>query len=89
MEISVTFSHNGKTTTDTLKNTFVASVDPPYLGVILKPGTGVWEYLKNSDDIIIDREDSSLTAKIKYRIDVGESSIFFLTSDDQDFSKLF
>jgi flavin reductase (DIM6/NTAB) family NADH-FMN oxidoreductase RutF len=88
MEVSVTFYQNGKTNMENLKNAFVASKDPPYVGLILKPGVGIWEYMKDHDDLIFNLHDSSVTAEIKYRIDVGENSIFFLTSDNKKFSEL-
>ena len=88
MEISVTFYYNGKTNEEKLTNVFVASEDPPYVGLILKPGVGIWEYLKDHDDLIFNLHDGSVTAAIKYRIDVGENSIFFLTSENDRFSEL-
>ncbi|MEM0155539.1 MAG: hypothetical protein QW597_02910 [Thermoplasmataceae archaeon] len=88
MEISVTFYLDGKANSEKLIHTFTASVEPPYLGVILKPGRGIWEYMKNHDDLVINLKQRSVTSVIKYRIDVGESSIFFLTSEDQSFREI-
>jgi len=88
MEVSASFYYNGKTNEEKLNNAFVASVDPPYIGLIVKPGIGIWEYLKGHDELILRLRDSRVTATIRYRIDVGENSIFFLTSEDDSFRKL-
>jgi hypothetical protein len=88
MEVSGTFYLDGKAISEKLVNTFTASVEPPYFGVILKPGTGIWEYMKNHDDLILNQGPRSVTTCIKYRIDVGENSIFFLTSEDKYFREI-
>ncbi len=68
---------------------FVASNLPPYLGIMVKPEPGTWEELMDQDFMFLIHGGSEKRATIKYRIEVGDSSIFFITSDDPGFRELF
>jgi hypothetical protein len=45
---------NGSTERYDVKNYFVASDRPFFLGLIIEPSAGLWAYLKNSSDIVIE-----------------------------------
>ncbi|MHB1812846.1 MAG: hypothetical protein ACYCPR_10640 [Thermoplasmataceae archaeon] len=65
---------------------FIASESPLYLGLILKPSKGLWEYMKNSSEIVLchgDRENCA-EMSIPYKIEVGENTIFFLKPDSAE-----
>ena len=87
MEIKVS-SSPGKETALSCKS-FVASSSPPYLGVIMKPEPGIWEELMDQDFMYVFSNSKSTRATVKYRIEVGESSIFFITSDSEEFGQFF
>lgn len=87
MEIEVS-SSPGKGTAISCKS-FVASSSPPYMGVIIKPEPGIWEELMDQDFMYVFNDSKGVMATVKYRIEVGESSIFFITSDSDEFMKFF
>lgn len=87
MEIEVS-SSSGKGTAIPCKS-FVASSSPPYIGVIIKPEPGIWEELMDQDFMYVFNDSKGVMATVKYRIEVGESSIFFITSDSDEFMKFF
>ena len=68
---------------------FVASSEPPYIGIIMRPEPGTWEELMDQDFMFLIHGGSEKKATIKYRIEVGDSSIFFIPSDDPGFRELF
>ncbi len=87
METKVS-SSPGKGTEISCKS-FVASSSPPYIGIIMKPEPGIWEELMDQDFMYVFNDSKGIRATVKYRIEVGESSIFFITSDSDEFRKFF
>ena len=72
----VTASQSGKTYE--IENVFVASRQPLFLGLILKPSDAAWNHIKSTKEILVNgKELKGFT--VKYGIEVGESSIFFIT----------
>ncbi|SJK84259.1 hypothetical protein [Cuniculiplasma divulgatum] len=68
---------------------YTVSEVPPYLAVLIKPQPGIWDELMDMDIMFIKmREKKVIEVKIKQRIEVGENSIFFVTSDDEDFKEI-
>lgn len=64
---------------DEVTNYFVASRNPFYLGLIIKPSLSVWEILKESSEVNLRLEDGRMIEfEIPYKIEVGESTIFFV-----------
>lgn len=86
MKLKGLYRESGIEVETDLDNYFVASNTPFYLGIMLKPSKGIWEYFKNNDTLIlkIGKGEKYFEAKLKYRIEVGENSIFFLTPLDED-----
>ena len=70
---------NGEKVEYQVENYFEASENPLYLGVIVKPSPGLWELLSRSKTVVVVTDNLPITHSITYRIEVGESSIFFLT----------
>ncbi len=69
-----------------LGNTFVASDTPFFIGVILKPSDPSWARFKKSHEIILGgRVEAEFS--IKYNIDIGESTIFFLSPLGDDVTR--
>ncbi|MCL6014140.1 MAG: hypothetical protein M1323_00755 [Candidatus Thermoplasmatota archaeon] len=65
---------------------YTVSEEPPYLAVLIKPQPGIWDELMDRDTMFIKlREKKVIEVGIKQRIEVGENSIFFVTSDDEEF----
>lgn len=92
MKITGVYRESGVEAEAPLDNYFVASRNPVYIGVLLKPSRGIWEYLKNNDSVILKLGDEEryFTMKLKYRIEVGENSIFFLNpEEEEEFGKFF
>lgn len=87
MNISVVYYRNEKEISGEVDSYFVASRNPFYLGIIMKPSTGIWEILKSSStaNLRIGRE-TALEFEIAYKIEVGENTVFFL-KPEQDSRK--
>lgn len=66
-----------------VQNSFVASEKPLYIGIITKPEPGLWGYLSRSKTIFLDMEGKAEEFRIPYRIEVGESTIFFITPSEE------
>lgn len=62
-------------------NAFYASKEPEFLGVMIKPSKGLWEYLKASRKPLLEINGRAKEYSVKYYIDVGENTIFFLTPE--------
>ncbi|MCL4345475.1 MAG: hypothetical protein M1375_01600 [Candidatus Thermoplasmatota archaeon] len=69
-------------------NIFIGSEEPVYIGIILKPEPGVWEELMDADSFNIHFKDMVIEVRIGYRIEVGENSIFFVTSESGEIKEL-
>lgn len=65
---------------------FIASGSPLYLGLVLKPSKGLWEYLKNSSELVLchGHKENCAVMSIPYKIEVGENTIFFLKPENAD-----
>ena len=68
---------------------FVASVEPPYIGILMKPSPYQWEEIMEEGFVRLSftEEDVVFDLKVKYRIEVGENTIFFVTSDQIEFEQ--
>ena len=68
---------------------FVASVDPPYIGILMKPSPFQWEEIMEEGFVRLSfpEDDILFDLKVKYRIEVGENTIFFVTSDQLEFEQ--
>ncbi|MCL5804300.1 MAG: hypothetical protein M1306_03225 [Candidatus Thermoplasmatota archaeon] len=73
---------NGSTERYDVKNYFVASDRPFFLGLIIEPSAGLWAYLKNSSDIVMEFSGKSANFRVPYKIEVGRNTIFFITPVD-------
>ena len=65
----------------TLDNVFVASETPFFIGIILKPSEKCWMHLKKSREVMLGGKGEAVFA-IRFNIDVGENTIFFLSPVD-------
>ncbi|MHB1492767.1 MAG: hypothetical protein ACYCR7_05195 [Thermoplasmataceae archaeon] len=72
---------------ENLFRAFVASVEPPYIGILMRPSPYQWEEIMEEGfaRISFDGEEMAYDLKVKYRIEVGENTIFFVTSDLKEF----
>ncbi len=84
--VFIPFVLNGRDQVYENPDIFVASGAPLYLGLILKPSRGFWEYLKNSSEVILCHKNTKNCASftIPYKIEVGENTIFFLKPDSME-----
>ncbi len=80
--ISVVSTQEGKRKGYPVDKWFLASENPQYIAVITKPSPGLWEHLSQSKDAVMELDGKSFNFTIPYRIEVGESTIFFLTPAD-------
>lgn len=80
MDLSIIYKHLDQEKIEKISNYFMASNNPLYFGLIIKPSKGLWEYLKNNDELLVSFVDerNSYPFKIEYKIEVGENSIFFI-----------
>lgn len=77
--ITIIATENGKKMQYTVEKSFVASEKPLYIGIITKPEPGLWGCLSRSRTVIVETDGKADEFRIPYRIEVGESTIFFLT----------
>ncbi len=73
---------NGSSERHDIDNYFVASDKPFFLGLIIEPSAGLWAYLKNNAEIVIEYSGKSANFKVPYKIEVGRNTIFFITPVD-------
>ena len=68
---------------------FIASIEPPYMGILMKPSPFQWEEIMEEGFVRLSfpGQDMVLDLKVKYRIEVGENTIFFVTSDKTEFEE--
>lgn len=83
VSITAVVMENGSRKDYPVENWFVASQSPLYLGVITKPSPGIWGFMSRSHEVVLEISGKSRTFRIAYRIEVGESSIFFVTPQDE------
>ncbi len=72
------FADNNGKVREKLENNFIASQNPLYIGIILKPSHGAWIRMSRAKTVVLEMEGKPLEFSIPYRIEVGENSIFFL-----------
>ncbi len=78
-QMKILSSNEGEKIEFPVENWFIASENPLYVGIIIKPSPGLWELLSRSKNVLMQKDDSTTQYSIPYRIEVGENSIFFLT----------
>lgn len=78
-QLKIFSSDKGEKVEFAVENWFTASENPPYIGIIVKPSPGLWEFLSRTKNVILQKDDAAIQYSIPYRIEVGENSIFFLT----------
>lgn len=79
LDISVVYFRKEKEISGKVDSYFVASRNPFYIGIIMKPSSGVWEILKSSSTANLRVEGKNICEyEIPYKIEVGENTIFFL-----------
>ena len=89
VSITAVSVEKGKRTDYPVEKWFIASEAPLYIGIIVKPSPGLWEMMSRSRDTIMEIEGRSHNFHIRYRIEVGESSIFFATpAEDKGISEI-
>ena len=84
--IFIPFVTNGRKQEFENPDVFVASEEPLYLGIILKPSKGFWEFLKNSSEVVLchNNEENCVSFAIPYKIEVGENTIFFIKPNSME-----
>jgi hypothetical protein len=66
-----------------INNVFIASENPLYLGLVLKPSDASWSFIKSTREILVKGKEI-VRFSVKYGIEVGESSIFFITPSSEN-----
>lgn len=83
LTVSVVFYRNGTEIMDEVREYFVASRKPLYLGLIIKPSASVWEILKESSEVNLRIDNGEFIGfDIPYKIEVGENTVFFIKPQD-------
>ena len=82
--ISVISTQDGKRKEHFVHKWFMASEIPQYIAIVTKPSPGLWEHLSQSKAAVLEVDGKSYNYSIPYRIEVGESTIFFVTPSDAD-----
>ncbi len=77
------FSENSGKVREKLENYFIASQNPLYIGVILKPSHGAWIRMSRARSVVLEIDGKPGEYSVPYRIEVGENSIFFLKPKDE------
>lgn len=75
---------NEKVLKEEIKDYFIASRSPLYIGVILPPSKGLWTHMKSGNNVVVEVNKLSTEFLIPYRIEVGENTIFFLKPNAGD-----
>lgn len=88
MVVKISSTPNGISKEVDLNHIFIASEEPLYIGIIIKPEPGIWEELMDSELAYIHTSEGIKETKIGYRIEVGENSIFFVTLNSDSASNL-
>lgn len=83
VSIKAIFVNKGGRSEQSLDKWFIASESPVYIGIITKPSPGIWEYLTQSREVVLEFDGKSHGFTVPYRIEVGESSIFFVTPREE------
>lgn len=81
--LSIVSVDQGKRHDYKVEKWFKASDSPIYIAIITKPSPGLWELLSRSKEIVMEMDGESQGYRIPYRIEVGESTIFFVTPTDE------
>lgn len=82
-QIKIIAAEKGQTVEYPVDKFFVASEKPLYIGIITKPEPGIWGYLSRVKKVAVDIDGKAEDFRIPYRIEVGESTIFFLTHSEE------
>lgn len=82
--LKAVFRIDEKVVDEEIKDYFIASKSPLYLGIILPPSKGLWTYLKGSNSIVVEVNGLSSEFSIPYRIEVGENTLFFLRPESNE-----
>jgi hypothetical protein len=72
------FADNNGKVREKLENHFIASQNPLYIGIILKPSHGAWIRMSRAKAVVLEIDGKPGEFSVPYRIEVGENSIFFL-----------
>ncbi len=80
--LKVVYTQKGITNEYSVEKWFQASENPTYLALITKPSPGLWEALSQSREVVMEIDGKSFNFKVPYRIEVGESTIFFVTPSE-------
>ncbi|MGP6206541.1 hypothetical protein ACNF42_00690 [Cuniculiplasma sp. SKW3] len=88
MVVKISSTPNGTMKEVDLNHLFIASEEPLYIGIIIKPEPGIWEELMDSEFAYIHTNEDVKETKIGYRIEVGENSIFFVTLNSESAGNL-
>lgn len=57
---------------------FVASFNPFYLGIMVKPSAAIWTVMKSASEVTLRADRDLMEFEIAYRIEVGENTVFFI-----------
>lgn len=84
MALSLVYFREGKEISSSVDKFFVASENPLYIGLIVKPSADVWEFLKASSSVNIRlSNDSYMEMDIVYKVEVGQNTIFFIKPGEE------
>lgn len=86
MKVSVKSSREDEE--NEIANVFLSSDEPIYIGVRMKPAPGVWEKLMGQKSLYLQLMGKEIETEIKYRIEVGDSTIFFVTGNSEELKRL-
>ncbi|MEM0157352.1 MAG: hypothetical protein QXN26_04720 [Thermoplasmataceae archaeon] len=83
-DIYAIFAENSGRIREKLENHFIASQNPLYIGIILKPSHGAWIRMSRAKTVVLEIDGKPGEYSVPYRIEVGENSIFFLKPREED-----
>lgn len=76
---TVHFAHNGQSSVSSVEDAFIASEEPYYVGLGIRPSPGLWEFLKAGKKPAIEIAGKTSEYRVEFSIDVGENTLFFLS----------
>ncbi len=65
-----------------LKNSFIASRNPLFIGFIVNPGEPAWQVFQASKNVLLAISGNKYSFGVEYRIDIGENTLFFARPEE-------
>lgn len=80
LSVVIHYRKNGNDRVETVDDAFIASSEPFYLGLAVRPSAGLWEFLKSGGNPVIESDGKASEYRAEFSIDVGENTLFLMSA---------